>query len=660
MKERLLTKSRFKLGMECPTKLFYTAKPQYANQSLEDSFLAALAQGGYQVGELAKCYFPDGINIASLDTDKALRETEQYLKRENVTLFEPAIRFQNFLVRVDILVKRGNEVEIIEVKAKSFHPGEDSFFTKRGNKGLVSAWRPYLEDVAFQHHVITQAYPEFSIKPFLMLADKSCTAETDGLNTHFRVKENTAGRLITEVSKQLSEHDLATPLLCKIDVQEEVNFLLNEQRYGAKTFAQQARFLSEAYERDLRESGPLGKHCKVCEFTCNATDEKAGKISGFKECWKSTLGWNDKDFDDKTVLDIAAYTKKDSMIEQGRIKLVDLDEGDFDLSNKGKKGLSRGQRQWLQVKKVQGSDSTPYIDTSALRTEIQNWTYPLHFIDFETTACALPFTQGLSPYEGVAFQFSHHIVHADGTVEHATQYLNTTPGEFPSFDFVRALKNALDGDKGTIFRYSPHENTYLNLIEDQLIRSSSVSETETRELVGFIHSVTYKKQGQNEVRRGDRCMVDLLDLVKNYYYSPLTNGSNSIKHVLPAVLQESDYLKNKYSKPIYGATDGITSSNFSDWVWLKTDGGKIVDPYKQLPALFTDVPDEVIDLLSDDDSLANGGAALTAYAKLQFTQMSDYERKELNSALLKYCELDTLAMVMIYEYWNNLINNTVI
>lgn len=47
---RCLTKSRFKLATECPTKLFYTRKKEYADQSLEDSFLEALADGGYQAG----------------------------------------------------------------------------------------------------------------------------------------------------------------------------------------------------------------------------------------------------------------------------------------------------------------------------------------------------------------------------------------------------------------------------------------------------------------------------------------------------------------------------------------------------------------------------------------------------------------------------------
>ena len=36
--------------------------------------------------------------------------------------------------------------------------------------------------------------------------------------------------------------------------------------------------------------------------------------------------------------------------------------------------------------------------------------------------------------------------------------------------------------------------------------------------------------------------------------------------------------------------------------------------------------------------------------------MSKEERLELKSGLLKYCELDTLAMVMIYEHLRELVN----
>ena len=62
-----------------------------------------------------------------------------------------------------------------------------------------------------------------------------------------------------------------------------------------------------------------------------------------------------------------------------------------------------------------------------------------------------------------------------------------------------------------------------------------------------------------------------------------------------------------------------------------------------------------LELFSDETQLNNGGAAMTAYARMQFAEMSDIERQELKKALLQYCELDTLAMVMIYEGWRDLV-----
>ena len=51
-KPRTLTKSRFKLALECPTKVFYSLDPRYVNAKQDDEFLQALADGGFQVGEL--------------------------------------------------------------------------------------------------------------------------------------------------------------------------------------------------------------------------------------------------------------------------------------------------------------------------------------------------------------------------------------------------------------------------------------------------------------------------------------------------------------------------------------------------------------------------------------------------------------------------------
>ena len=72
--------------------------------------------------------------------------------------------------------------------------------------------------------------------------------------------------------------------------------------------------------------------------------------------------------------------------------------------------------------------------------------------------------------------------------------------------------------------------------------------------------------------------------------------------------------------------------------------------------MFQDVSDESMNFLSEEDELSNGGAALTAYGRMQFSEISEYEKKELEKALLKYCELDTLAMVMIYEAWRDMLD----
>jgi hypothetical protein len=76
----------------------------------------------------------------------------------------------------------------------------------------------------------------------------------------------------------------------------------------------------------------------------------------------------------------------------------------------------------------------------------------------------------------------------------------------------------------------------------------------------------------------------------------------------------------------------------------------VKDPYSLLDPMFQDA-DKCDQLISNSDEIKDGGAAMTAYAKMQFEEMSDYERDELTNSLLRYCELDTLAMVMVYEAW---------
>ncbi len=651
-KIRYLTKSRFKLALECPTKLFYTGKSDYANQNLEDSFLLALADGGYQVGELAKCYFPAGHDIKTLDYEKALSETNALLQLDAVTIYEAAIATDTFFIRADILVKEGNKLHLYEVKAKSFDSSIAHPFSNR-NGTIKSAWSSYLYDVAFQKHVIQLAYPEYEVSAHLMLADKCALCPTDGLNQKFLLVKDDTGRKSVCISDSLTEEDLTPPILCTVNVDDECQMTFDGTDGASDSplsFSERAALFAAQYAADRKIASPISSKCAKCEFYATEHEEKSGLLSGKKECWKEQLGWDEEDFSDPTVLDVWAYRKKDSLIEVGVIKMADIAESSILPKSDNKPGLSASQRQWLQIEKVKKADTSSWVDTANLSREISSWIFPLHFIDFETTMTAIPFNAGRRPYEGVAFQFSHHLVHEDGTVEHAGQYLNTKRGVFPNYAFIRALKAQLEDDRGTIFRYAAHENTYLNIIYQQL-QDDKRSIPDKEVLCSFIKSITQSTRNASEQWVGERNMVDMCEIVKRYYYDPATNGSNSIKQVLPAILNCSNFLKEKYSQPIYGAQDGIKSHNFKNWQWVKIKDGTVMDPYKLLPKMFQDVSDKDMQILSSEDELREGGAALTAYARMQFEEMSDYERNEIQQALLKYCELDTLAMVMIYEGW---------
>jgi hypothetical protein len=390
-------------------------------------------------------------------------------------------------------------------------------------------------------------------------------------------------------------------------------------------------------------------HCKDCEFRVGNDEIAAGKKSGFNECWTTEAKIKSDETGNAFVFDIWNFRKAKGLLEDKKYFVKDLVEDDVaPKPNADEPGLSQSERQWLQVRSVQTNRSSPFVDVEGLKAAMSAWKYPLHFIDFETAMVAIPFSEGCRPYQTLAFQFSHHVLRENGTIEHSGQYLDDTIGKFPNFDFVRSLKKSLSTDDGTIFRYAAHENTVLCQIYEQLKVSQ---EADRVELMTWIKSITKSGSGSSDTWVGPRNMVDLYELVKRYYYHPSTKGSNSIKKVLPAILSDSIELQSRFAKPVYGSKGGVKSQNFVDWSWIKFDGRRLRDPYELLPAVYRNLSAAQLDAVMCDDELADGGAAMTAYAMMQFTEMSDSERRALRDALLKYCELDTFAMVLLVEYW---------
>ena len=226
MTMRYLTKSRFKLAMECPTKLFYTSKSEtYKNVKGKNEFLESLAEGGFQVGEMATMLYPKGVEVEARKNQQALEETRQLLNTEkDLVLFEPAFAFEGLLVRVDIFIRQGSSIELVEVKAKSYDSNDPYFF---GNRSPIkSDILPSIEDIAFQKYVVSKALPNADVKAFFMMPDKAFKAKTDGLNQCFRIGNINGIKIVNKTSFAEEQVEANSNLLRKIPVDKYIDIII--------------------------------------------------------------------------------------------------------------------------------------------------------------------------------------------------------------------------------------------------------------------------------------------------------------------------------------------------------------------------------------------------------------------------------------------------
>jgi hypothetical protein len=628
MHGRPLSKSRYRLGLECPAKIFYSLhEANYLNCNQNNDFLRALADGGFQVGELARRMNDPGQLVETLDSVEALKRTQELLEQDPVTIFEGAFGTGDCLIRADIVRRRGRIIDLVEVKSKSVDPDADQIFTgKRGD--LKSSWVPHLHDVAFQTYVMRAAMPGFKVRPLLMLADKSAVAPIDGLNGYFLLWKDERTRVSVHMTRELPPEAIKQSVLVEVDVSDLVEQILADD-YDGVSFGQRVAQWAAASKEGRKILSPIsGAKCAGCEFRAGPTDRKQGKRSGFHECWAAQTQLSDEDLDGPLVTEVWNSRRRDDWTKAGIYRLRDLPPSAISRTGKQRaSGWSQSERQAIQVRSVRQNRTEPVVDTDGLRAALSSLRYPLHFIDFETTRSALPFHRGMRPYGQIAFQFSHHLAAKDGFVCHAGEWISLERHQLPNKGFVKALRAELGDDGGSILHYANHEKSVLK----DLVGDADPDDA------AWIRSLV----------QGER-MVDLQKVLLRHYYHPLARGSNSLKAILPAILRTSPRLQAKYSQPVYG-TDAMPSRNFREHVWVRVKNGVPSDPYASLEPLEGEVPGE---RMFGDARIKDGGGAMTAYAKCQFTEMTGEEIAMLKAALLRYCELDTLAMVMLWEEWS--------
>lgn len=141
--------------------------------------------------------------------------------------------------------------------------------------------------------------------------------------------------------------------------------------------------------------------------------------------------------------------------------------------------------------------------------------WPRYYLDFETIALAVPRWMGMRPYMAAPFQWSCHIHHQDGHLEHV-EFLDVT-GDDPRRACAESLVENI-GDDGVVLAYNA-------VFEKGVIRALASLYPDLSHALIDIH---------------DR-IQDLLPITRRAYYHPSQRGSWSIKAVLPALAPDLSY-----------------------------------------------------------------------------------------------------------------------
>ncbi|MDQ3019296.1 MAG: DUF2779 domain-containing protein [Bacteroidota bacterium] len=631
-----LTKSLFLLSNDCQTKLYYKSN-NYKSSISDDEFMIGLAEGGVQVGALAKAYYPGGYLVAEINPDEAVQKTNELLQNENVKIYEAAFKYMNCFVRIDILEKKGNEIHLVEVKSKSYKIRKE-LFTKNGSP--KADWKIYFYDLAFQKYVVSNSIDSsFNINAFFLFANKNLRTSINGLNQKFKIN-NVNGIAFVDPCSLPPGDDLGNQILSLENVTDEITEIVesNDAIFFGKSFKYFIESLQEKLCKNEKIPPILSSTCKKCEYQDNEEQ------NGFDECWNDVL--NEENNKEKLIYNIGGYRKTGDDFNNGFFFIHDLNVSDFppEPNSSSAIKLDTKQRQILQILSVKENRHIEYVNKGLLKKKFSQWEYPYHLIDFETSRVAIPFHKNKRPYQSIAFQFSHHVINENWNIEHMGEFLKID-SECPNIDFVRSLKDQLDNDAGSVFIYSAYERTILSELKEEINEMNKEELPDKKALIHFIDTLI----SDESIRK----MVDLLAILKETYYDSKLGGSNSLKRVLPVIFKSSNAIEEKYSKPIYG-TNTLKSKNFKNKIWVEFDeSGKIKDPYKIITKPPEILSEEEAERIFDTAGISNGSTAMLAYSQLQSTDLSENKRKEIETALLQYCELDTFAMVLLLEFYKD-------
>jgi len=483
-----ISKSAYIRGLQCYKSLYlekYHRELKVVSESAQ-----GLIRNGYLVGEAARGLFPGGVLIPYIPRqdgqDEQVRLTLEAIESGAEVIYEAAFLFDGAFTKVDILCKEdsGSGWSIHEVKSGT------------------SADPSYLEDIAFQYHVVTGSGLPIS------------TANLVYINSEY----------IRQGELDLNE------LFTRLDV---TPFAVEKGEFVVEELARQHAIL--AGEMPEQSIGMFCASPYECEYKGH--------------CWSHIPV--------DSVFDLKGNgIKKDDLYGKDIVRQADIPADIL-------KRMNAKQRQQVEATINQANS----YNEKAVMTFLDRLKFPLSLFDVETFSTPIPMYDGMKPYQQTAFQYSLHVINADGSVQHR-EFL-AEPGIDPRQHFIESLSANMP-QEGSVVAYNMS-------FEKGVLAGLAQRFPEYQELVACWVAG----------------MVDLMvPFRQRDIYFWRMKGSYSIKYVLPALVPELSY---------------------------------------------------------KDFEITNGAAAMEAYHEMCAVRFDVEKLAVIRRNLLKYCHLDTFAMVRLIE-----------
>ena len=283
------------------------------------------------------------------------------------------------------------------------------------------------------------------------------------------------------------------------------------------TFLDDELFPDEDIEKNLQHitellAGPEPP-AKLDKTGCSACECRA-------YCWK--------DIPEGSVFEILRSNKAREYMAQGRVRVADLPLNSFS---------NEKLNHWIEVYRT----GRPYMDRAAIARWLNQLTYPLYYLDFETTQPVVPLWKYSRPYQQIPFQFSLHVQRdPNGEFEHY-EYLSTGK-EDPRKGCVDSLLQYI-GKEGTIIAHNA-------AFEKGRLKEMAADLSLPKEKKDALHQMIMR-------------FMDTLDIFRRDYLHPKMRGSASIKKVLPALVPEMSYEG-------MGVADGVAAMEAFDILYAQS------------------------------------------------------------------------------------------